>query len=269
MTDTIPQALPAKSAQEVAAENESLKRDIAAKSDLISVSAHQLRTSLTSMKWILKMFLDGDFGTLTAEQHNFMEKAFESDERMVRLVNEMLSINHAEDTLDTIARVPTDIVALLEAVSFDFHGESYKKGIELIFLKPSQPVLPVQADTEKLRVVFQNLIENAIKYSNKGARVVVNVNDTPEAVEVSVRDTGIGIAPADQAQIFQKSFRADNAKTQDSVGSGLGLYTTQRIVERHGGKIWFASVPGEGTTFFVSLPKAAPTVAATGAGVIH
>ena len=207
------------------------------------------------MKWILKMFLDGDFGTLTAEQHNFIEKAFESDERMVRLVNEMLSINHAEDTLDTMRLGHVDIVKLLEEVNFDFTGESYKRGIELIFLKPSQAVSPVMADMEKIRVVFQNLIENAIKYSNKGARVVVNVTETADTVEISVRDTGIGIADADTKNIFQKSFRTDNAQKQDSVGSGLGLYTTRRIIEKHRGKIWFESKIGEGTTFFVSLPK--------------
>ena len=252
MTD-IPQD---ESGKDPAAEIESLRRDIAAKSDLISVSAHQLRTSLTSMKWILKMFLDGDFGTLTPEQHSFMEKAFESDERMVRLVNEMLSINHAVDTLDLVQLAPLDVVKLLEEVNFDFHGESYKKGIELIFLKPSQAISPVMADTEKMRVVFQNLIENAIKYSNKGDRVVVNVTETADTVDVSVRDTGIGIDAPDQASIFQKSFRAENAQKQDSVGSGLGLYTTRRIVEKHAGKIWFESKAGEGTTFFVSLPKA-------------
>ena len=247
--------MPDPTPEAISKENESLRRDIAAKSDLISVSAHQLRTSLTSMKWILKMFLDGDFGTLTAEQHNFIEKAFESDERMVRLVNEMLSINHAEDTLDTMRLGHVDIVKLLEEVNFDFTGESYKRGIELIFLKPSQAVSPVMADMEKIRVVFQNLIENAIKYSNKGARVVVNVTETADTVEISVRDTGIGIADADTKNIFQKSFRTDNAQKQDSVGSGLGLYTTRRIIEKHRGKIWFESKIGEGTTFFVSLPK--------------
>ncbi len=252
MTDT-PAAADAAS---LAKENEALKEDIAAKSDLISVSAHSLRTSLTSMKWILKMFLDGDFGALTGEQKSFMEKAFASDERMIRLVNEMLSINHAEDMLDTMNLVPVDTVKMLEEINFDFTGESYKRGIELIFLKPATNISPALADSEKTRVVFQNLIENAIKYSNKGDRVVITVNETAENVEVSVRDTGIGIAPADQPSIFQKSFRAENAQKQDSVGSGLGLYTTKRIVEKNNGTIRFESAPGTGTTFFVTLPKA-------------
>lgn len=240
---------------DIQAENERLKLENATKSDLISISAHQLRTSLSAMKWIFKMFLDGDFGAMTAEQLNFMKKAADSDERMIRLVNEMLSINHAEDTLETMKMEPVDMVKLLDEVVFDFTGESYKRGIELIYLKPDHALQPPLADKEKIRVVFQNLIENAIKYSNKGDRVFVNIGEKPGMFEVSVRDTGIGIPPEHQAEIFGKFYRADNAKKQDTVGSGLGLYTTKRIIEKHNGKIWFESKPGEGTTFFVQIPE--------------
>jgi signal transduction histidine kinase len=241
---------------ETTAEIAELKKEIATKSDLISISAHQLRTSLTSMKWILKMFMDGDFGELTAEQKNFIGKVYESDERMIRLVNEMLSINHAEDMLETITPTPTDLVLLMDDVIFDFSSESYKRGIELMFLKPSTQIAFARADSEKIRVVFQNLIENAIKYSNKGDRVVVTASEKDDMIEISVRDTGIGISLEEQERIFGKFFRADNAKKQDVVGSGLGLYTTKRIVEKHGGAIRFESIANEGTTFFVTLPKA-------------
>jgi signal transduction histidine kinase len=237
-------------------ENEKLRQENAVKSDLISISAHQLRTSLSAMKWIMKMFLDGDFGELTAEQLNFMKKAAESDDRMIRLVNEMLSINHAEDTLESMHVENTDLVKLLDEVVFDFTGESYKRGIELIYLKPDHALKTVPVDAEKMRVVFQNLIENAIKYSNKGGRVFVNIGEKEDITEVSVRDTGIGIPEEDRAKIFGKFFRAPNAKAQDVVGSGLGLYTTKRMVEKNNGKIWFESKMGEGTTFFVQLPGA-------------
>jgi len=243
--------------ENLAAENEELRRQNATKSDLISISAHQLRTSLSAMKWILKMFLDGDFGTLTPEQVNFMKKAFESDDRMIRLVNEMLSINHAEDTIDAVHMEPTDLVKLIDEVFFDFTGESYKRGIELIFLKPDHPLKLVNCDPEKMRVVFQNLIENAIKYSNKGGRVFINISEKDGSAEISVRDTGIGISKEEQTSIFGKFFRATNAKAQDTVGSGLGLYTTKRIIEKHHGKIWFESAKDEGTTFYVELPDEA------------
>ncbi len=236
-------------------ENEELKKQNAVKSDLISISAHQLRTSLSAMKWILKMFLDGDFGALNQEQQSFMKKAMESDDRMIRLVNEMLSINHAEDTLESMHPEPTDLVTLIDEVHFDFMGESYKRGIEIIFLRPDHQIKEVNVDKEKIRVVFQNLIENAIKYSNSGGKIFINVTEKSDSIEVSVRDTGIGISEAEQPNIFGKFFRADNAKKQDVVGSGLGLFTTAKIVEKHNGKIWFESKENEGTTFYVSFPK--------------
>ena len=242
------------SVEELLRENEELKRQNSIKSDLISVSAHQLRTSLSAMKWILKMFMDGDFGEISTEQKNFLEKALNSDNRMISFVNEMLSINHAEDTLDEISKSDFDLIKLMDEIIFDFTGESYKKGVQLVFLKPKDGVLPIHADYEKIRVVVQNLVENAIKYSKKESRVVISADKKDAVIEISVRDTGIGITKEEQANIFGKFFRAENAKKQDTVGSGLGLYTTKRIIEKHNGKIWFESVAGEGPTFNVQLP---------------
>lgn len=240
--------------EELLKENEELKRQNLIKSDLISVSAHQLRTSLSAMKWILKMFIDGDFGELNAEQKSFASKALESDNRMISFVNEMLSINHADDTLDEVNKSKFDLIKLIDELVFDFTGEAYKKDIQLIFFKPENASLEVIADREKIRVVVQNLIENAIKYSNKDGRVVINASKEDSTALVSVHDNGIGIGQTEQSKIFDKFFRAENAKKQDSIGSGLGLYTTKRIIEKHNGKIWFESNDGDGTTFYFKIP---------------
>ncbi|MEI6316172.1 MAG: HAMP domain-containing sensor histidine kinase [bacterium] len=244
----------AQTIEELIQENTELKKQNSIKSDLISVTAHQLRTSLSAMKWILKMFIDGDFGDMTTEQKNFMQKALDSDNRMISFVNEMLSMNHSEDSLDEMKLSTFDVIKLIDEVIFDFTGESYKKGIQLVFLKPEQPTLEITADYEKIRVVIQNLVENAIKYSNKETRIVINASKKDSAIEISVHDNGIGITTEEQQNIFGKFFRATNAKQQDVVGSGLGLYTTKRIVEKHKGKIWFDSKINEGTTFFVQIP---------------
>ena len=116
-----------------------------------------------------------------------------------------------------------------------------------------QPSAKIEADEEKIRVVFQNLIENAIKYSDKGDKVFISLHAIDDGIEFSVKDTGIGISENEKDKIFNKFFRTDNAKTKDSIGSGLGLYTTKNIVERHNGKIRFESNTN-GTTFFVDLP---------------
>lgn len=234
-------------------ENEELKKQNALKSDWISISAHQLRTSLSAIKWILKMFLDKDFGELSQEQQSFMRKAFDSTERLVSLVNEMLSLNHAQETL-TYNFSSTDIVTLIDDVVFDFHGESFKKHVGIVFLKPPTEVPNVSCDTEKIRVVLQNLVENAIKYSAENDSVIISLEPTEKDITIAVKDTGIGIPESEQPKIFEKFYRAHNAKEKDSIGSGLGLFTTKSIVEAHGGKIWFESDGATGTTFYVSLP---------------
>lgn len=239
--------------QKLREENEQLRKMNALKSDWISISAHQLRTSLSAIKWILKMFLDKDFGELSAEQQGFMRKAFDSTERLVSLVNEMLSLNHAQETL-TYNFTETDVISLIDDVIFDFHGESFKKHVGIVFLRPPTSMQPVTCDVEKIRVVLQNLIENAIKYSVENDSVIISAEPNETEVVITVKDTGIGIPKDQQSSIFEKFYRASNAKEKDSVGSGLGLFTTKSIVEAHGGKIWFESNGTTGTTFYVSLP---------------
>ncbi len=236
------------------AENEKLKQMNAVKSDLISISAHQLRTSLSALKWILKMFIDEDIGKLTNEQSSFVQKAYNSNERMIALVNNLLLLNHTEDTAIPFSFKKVDILNLVDQTMFEFSGETNKKNIELIFLKPESPLPLVNCDEDMIRVVLQNLIENAIKYSNSNDKVFVSLKQVDDNVQISVHDTGIGISEDDKNNIFKKFFRASNAKEKDSVGSGLGLFTTHNIVERHKGKIWFENTNGGGTTFFVTLP---------------
>ncbi|ETB64000.1 TPA: sensor histidine kinase [Candidatus Nomurabacteria bacterium] len=235
-------------------ECEKLKQTNEVKSDLISISAHQLRTSLSALKWILKMFLDEDLGKLTSEQNSFIRKAYNSNERMNALVNDLLTLSHAEDTSMSYKFEKIDLLYLIEQTVFDFSGETNKKNIELMFLKPDSPILPINCDKEMIIVVIQNLIENAIKYSNEGGKVFISLKQEENNLIVSVRDTGIGIKEEDKENIFKKFYRAPNAIEKEIIGSGLGLFATKNIVERHKGKIWFDSTEGKGATFFVSLP---------------
>jgi signal transduction histidine kinase len=230
------------------------------KSEWISIAAHQLRTSLSAIKWILKMFLDNDFGTLSSEQAVFMQKAFDSNERMLALVQEMLALNHTSEVTLHYEMKQNDLKHLVESTIFDFTSESFKKNIQLILLPPAGVIPHFAFDSEKIRVVIQNLIENAIKYSQAGDKIFVNVGSDKNEATLSVKDTGIGIPKHEQEKIFEKFFRATNAKSKEDVGSGLGLYTAKSIVEYHGGKLWFESEEGIGTHFHLTLPlhKAKP-----------
>lgn len=240
--------------EKLKAENEQLRKINENKSDVISITAHQLRTSLSALKWIFKMFIDEDVGRLTTEQSGFIQKAYNSNERMLALVNDLLTLSHAEDASISYNFKKIDFLYLVEQTLFEFSGETNKKGIELIFLKPETPLPPLNCDEEMIRVVIQNLIENAIKYSNTGGKVFVSIKQKDNDIQISIHDTGIGINEADKESIFKKFFRAPNAQEKDIVGSGLGLFTTRNIVEKHNGKIWFENAEGGGTTFFVSLP---------------
>jgi len=244
-------------------EIEKLKKEISQlkiindnKSDIISITAHQLRTSLSAMKWIFKMFMEEDVGKLTSEQNELMQKAYVSNERMLALVNDLLTLSHSEDASVTYNFKKLNILHIIEQIMFEFFGETNKKGIELIFLPPEGSSFPANCDEEMLRVVVQNLIENAIKYSDKGGKIFVSLRQKDGNNIIAVHDLGIGIDDSDKDSIFKKFFRAKNAQEKDAVGSGLGLFTTKSIVEKHGGKIWFENALGGGTTFLVSLPIA-------------
>ena len=221
--------------------------------DLLSMTAHQMRTSLSATKWIFEMLLDGDVGPLPPQQKQLIEKGRESNQRMIMLVSDLLDTIRAQDTTLQYKKESVDMIELIDQILFDFSSESFKRGVELIFLKPSSlPIL--HTDREKIRIVIQNLIENAIKYSDTGTKVFLTIEQEAHSLLLSVKDNGIGITKEDQEHIFTRFFRSTNAQKKESMGTGLGLAITKTISEGLGGTITFESTEGEGTTFFVRLP---------------
>ena len=240
--------------KELEAEIERWKKIHSVKSDTVSVAAHQIRTSLSALKWIIKMFVDGDLGKLTPEQENLMRKAYEGNDRAIGIVSELLLVNKTEDILEKkYDFTKVDMIELIEETIFDFSGEAHQKGAEVIFLKPER-IHVAKADKEKMRVVLQNLIENAIKYSDMHSKIFITIKERGDTIQVSVKDTGVGISEEGRDKIFTKFYRDPEAQKKEVIGSGIGLFTTKKIVEDNGGKIWFESGEGEGTTFFFTVP---------------
>lgn len=237
-------------------ENEKLKEMNENKSDLISISAHQLRTSLSALKWTFRMLLNKELGEINEEQNKYLSQALLSSEKTIALVNDLLTLNHSDDTSIAFHFKPIDIKKIMDVVISEFQGEIKNKKIDLSFIKPDQEIPSINGDEEMIIVVFQNLLENAIKYSqiNGSISITLEHDSDTNVVKISVHDKGIGIDIEDQIKIFNKFFRAPNAVEKEVIGSGLGLFTTKNIVERHNGKIWFESSPESGTTFFVILP---------------
>ena len=231
-----------------------LKSELSAKSDFISIMVHQLRTPLSAMKWIFKMMLDGDLGAISPEQKNIVERGFASSNQMIQLLADVSAANHLSDWNIAMHPEPMDPILCITQTISEFTEEAKSKNINLTFI-PSKTIPRVMADKEKMCLVFQNLIENAVKYNHKGGSVTIRTEIFKDSLVISVRDSGIGIPLEEQKNIFGKFFRAQNAKTVDN-GSGLGLFVAKSIIEANNGTIWFESTPAIGTTFFVSIPLA-------------
>jgi signal transduction histidine kinase len=234
-------------------ENKDLKSELQAKSDYLSMAVHQLRTPLAATKWIFKMMLDGDLGNISDTQKNIIARGFENNESMIKMLADISHANHLSEWKLSFDIKPVDITDCIESVLGEFAGEAKTKKIILFFQK-KDPLPKVSADHEKVCLVVQNLIENAIKYNHVGGSVTVSAEVFKDKVVVSVTDTGMGIPVADQAHIFAKFYRASN--THHEKGTGLGLFVGKQIIESHHGTLWFESTPNIGTTFFFSLPLA-------------
>ncbi|MBD3208042.1 MAG: PAS domain S-box protein [Candidatus Nealsonbacteria bacterium] len=224
------------------------------KTEFVSIAAHQLRTPLSAIKWTLKMLLEGDLGGLTDEQKEYVNKTYVSNERMIRLINDLLNVTRIEEGRYVYDRVSVDLVEMLESLVSSYEDDVKNRGIKLVVNKPEEELPKIKADPEKIRLASQNLVENAIKYTLEGGKVTVTIRNIGNEAEVAVSDTGIGIPEEQQDRVFGKFFRGANALKEETEGSGLGLFITKNIIEAHGGSVWFESEAGKGTTFYFTIP---------------
>ena len=224
------------------------------KTEFVSLSAHQLRTPLSAIKWTLRMLLDGDLGKITEEQKDFIEKTYESNERMINLINDLLDVTRIEEGKYLYKPVFTSIEPIVQLVIDSFKKEIREKKLKFEFKKPEEKLPEVKVDAEKIRLAIQNLLENAIRYTRLGGEVMVSLKYLEGKIEFFIKDTGVGIPEDQQARVFTKFFRAANVIRMETEGSGLGLFIAKNIIEAHGGRIWFESEEGKGTTFYFSLP---------------
>jgi len=222
------------------------------KSEFVSVASHQLRTPLTGIKWFTELLLKRK---LSKEIREYVGQIATSNERMVRLVDDLLNVSRIETGKKfDVVKKEADIVPIFKSVIAEQAAIAAQKRIALVCAKDAPRRLVLMIDELKMRQVMQNLINNAIKYSKEGTEIRVGCRLGMEEAEFFVRDQGIGIPAQQQHQVFKKFFRAENVFTMHTDGTGLGLYICQAIMEAHGGKIWFESEENKGTTFYFSLP---------------
>lgn len=233
--------------------NTKLKEMSALKDEFVSVASHELRAPMTTIKGYLSMVLEGDTGKVDKKTREFLENAYEGNERMIRLVNNMLNVSRIESGRLVISLEDIQIEDAIDHVVKDFQIEARDHGLKLNFVKPKVVLPKVRVDPDRIREVIANLVNNAIKFTAHGS-VTVRVSLKKETVVVEVSDTGVGISPENQKKLFQKFSQVGGSKSAMEKGSGLGLYICRNLVEGFGGRVWLESVVGKGTSFFFSLP---------------
>jgi PAS domain S-box-containing protein len=227
------------------------------KNEFISIASHQLRTPMSGVKGVLALLLEEVLGPLNADQQKYLRRAYESNERLIALVNDLLNISRLEQGSLLLRTEDVDLATLLRTLTAEFQPRAARYHQDLLLQPPPDASANphVQGDAMRLREVFANLIDNAIKYTPEGGGIRLAWVPGPEQVSVEVSDNGVGI-PADKlASLFQKFNRIQNPLSGREFGSGLGLYFARSVVELHHGRIEVASLPGQGTTFRVILPR--------------
>lgn len=233
--------------------NAQLKHLDETKDEFISMASHQLRTPLTSVKGYISMVLEGDGGKITAQQRKLLTEAFNSSERMVRLIGDFLNVSRLQTGKFMIdkSQVNTNDIVRQESGDLELIAKTHDVRMKVTITK--QPLI-VAVDEAKIRQVIMNFIDNAIYYSPAKSTIEVRLDRVGDSAEFTVVDHGIGVPESEQAKLFTRFFRANNARRQRPDGTGVGLYLARRIVHGHGGSIMFESREGKGSTFGFRLP---------------
>jgi len=243
-----------KATQELQLANAKLRRLDEAKSEFISIASHQLRTPLTIVKGFVSMILEGSFGKIKDNQRDALEKVYESNERLITLVENLLSISRMESGRLKYDLKEFQLEYMIESVYDELKVYAQKKNLELRYIKPKNKLPMVNIDQEKIRQVVMNLTDNAIKYTQKGF-VEISLRQTGDFVEYCVRDSGMGISADDLPHLFKKFVRGTGTSLVHTEGTGLGLYVAKQMVEAHNGVIWAESKgQDKGSIFCFKLP---------------
>lgn len=231
--------------------------------EFISTASHEMRTPVASIEGYLGLALNPATATIDERARQYLTEAHNASQHLGRLFRDLLDVTKLDDKRMKIHMVPCEMTATVRGIFDGFAAEFGKKRLKATFGTQDEvgggpamdQLVYASVDMDFLREVLDNLIENAIKYTSSGGAVWVNVRGDGDKVLINVTDTGMGIAPEDLAHIFQKFYRVDNSQTRTIGGTGLGLYIAKERTEAMGGRIWAESAFGEGSTFYVSLPR--------------
>ena len=240
-------------AKEIESANKELLSLDLAKDEFVSIASHQLRTPLTALKGYAGMLLDGDAGPISDKQREYLGEIKHANDRMIALITSLLNVSRVDLGVFTVEPEPVNLEEVARSVLRELEMRIGNKKLQVALnFEKGIPLLNV--DPKITRMIFQNLLSNAVKYTPPKGNISLEIKKSDATILISVADTGCGIPKAVQSKIFTKLFRADNARTRDPEGTGLGLYIIKETIKQTGGKVWFESTENKGSTFYVSIP---------------
>lgn len=229
------------------------KELLRSKSEFITIAAHQLRTPLTGINWTLETLAVSP--NLPVEQAQVVKDGLVASQRLLRVVNDLLDVAKIEEGRFGYEFDNVDLIEFISNTLASSAALAKEYGVKVYFEKPEERIIS-RVDSNKLKLVLSNLVDNAVKYNIANGEVRVKIEklkDTP-FVQISVKDTGIGIPSEEISRLFTKFYRGSNVVKVETTGSGLGLYIAKNIIRRHGGELWAESILERGTTFYFTLP---------------
>jgi signal transduction histidine kinase len=221
--------------------------------EFVGMLSHDMRNPLSAIIATLELSLDGSLGDLNDNQRQFLGSAMNDSRRMLEMLNDLLDGYKYEAVELKLEKTQFDITQLISRLVSDFSPLAKERQIELFQDTPLS--LTVTADENKLTRVISNLLTNALKFTPKEGRIIVSAADKKQSVQVSVQDTGEGIAPDELEKVFQKYYQVEKRKLGRKTGTGLGLPLCRKLVDAHGGRIWVESRQGHGSSFIFTLPR--------------
>src|SRR3990167_4051095 len=227
------------------------------KDEFISLASHQLRTPATAVKQYIGMIIQGFVGDISEQQRDFLDRAYNSNERQLDIINDILRIARLDLDRIKLDRKEFDISGLLQEIDNDLRPEFLDKKQTLKLTMPDTPLI-VSADYTYLSTAINNIVDNANKYSRTKTSVSIHAKSVCDVCTVTITDHGVGIAKDEMGRLFKKFSRIPNPLSIEANGTGLGLYWSHEIIRLHNGEITVKSEVESGTTFTVTIPRYAP-----------
>lgn len=224
-----------------------------AKDELLSLASHQLRTPATGVKQYVGMVLQGFSGKVPKEQRSLLEKAYASNDRQLRVINEILHLAKIDSGRIVLARQETDLNVLVEDIVGEQNPDIQAAQHRITLRLPKKPIL-LYADAHTLRMAIENVLSNAVKYTPEGGEIGIRLRKDAEYAYLRIKDNGVGIAAGDLDKLFKQFSRLPNEMSLRVGGTGVGLYLAKHLVELHGGRIDVKSTLHEGSVFTIVIP---------------